>query len=78
MKDRKDDIIIATAILTLSAGISMSFLSFSLSDNHTIASSVLWFFGQCLLYTASALGIYGYVRYKGEQLNNLIKNNQHQ
>lgn len=67
-KATKDDIIILTAIVTLVSGIVMSFLSFALSELHEISSSVLWYFAQCLMYCASALGLYGYVRAKTTEI----------
>lgn len=73
-KDGKECIIIASACITLCSGIAMSFLSFFLSLDHSIHSSVLWYFAQTLMYTASAFGIYGYVRAQSDKLNNLINN----
>lgn len=74
-KDVKDTIILWTACVTLASGIVMSFLSFALSELHEISTTVLWYFAQCLMYTASALGIYGYVHSKAQEINNeLLKN----
>lgn len=63
-KDRKDNIMICTAVLTLMSGIIMSFLSFFLSEIHKIDDSVLWYFAQTLMYAASAFGIYSYIHAK--------------
>lgn len=73
-KDIKDNIIIATACVTLISGIVLSFLSFFLSEIHEISSSVLWYFAQCLMYAASAFGIYGYVHAKANELQKIVKN----
>lgn len=73
-KDIKDTIILITACVTLASGITMSFLSFFLSEIHEISSTVLWYFAQCLMYTASALGIYGYVHSKTLQITKEIAN----
>lgn len=74
MRDTKDNIIIATAVVTLVSGIVLSFLSFFLSEMHEISSSVLWYFAQCLMYSASAFGIYGYVHAKVTELQKIVKN----
>lgn len=63
-KDRKDIVMIITAVVTLVSGIVMSFLSFALSEIHQIDSSVLWYFAQTLMYAASAFGLYSYVHAK--------------
>lgn len=73
-KDRKETIIIASACITLLSGIVMSFLSFFLSLDHSIHTSVLWYFAQTLMYTASAFGIYGYVKAQSDKINNLLHN----
>lgn len=70
---KKDNIIIATACVTLVSGIVMSFLSFALDEMHEIATSVLWYFAQSLMYTASALGIYGYVHAKSNEITQQLK-----
>lgn len=68
-KDRKDSIMIATAVLCLVSGITMSFLSFFLSEVHHIDNSVLWYFAQTLMYAASAFGLYSYVHAKFDSFN---------
>lgn len=75
-KDRKDNIMIATAVLCLVSGIIMSFLSFGLSDVHKIDSSVLWYFAQTLMYAASAFGLYSYVHAKFHDIKLTIDGNQ--
>lgn len=67
-KDEKDVIMIISALVTLASGIIMSFLSFFLSEAHEIDSSVLWYFGQTLIYAGSAFGIAAYVKTKIDQL----------
>lgn len=64
MKDRKDDIMIATACVMLASGIVMSFLSFFISATHIVHDSVLWYFAQTIVYASSVFGIGSYVHYK--------------
>lgn len=71
-KDIKDVLMIVSALVTLASGITMAFLSFFLSDPHNIHDSVLWYFAQCLIYTASAFGIVAYVRAKVDGINAMI------
>lgn len=73
MRDTKDNIIIATAVVTLVSGIVLSYISFYLAAEHEISSSVLWYFAQCLMYTASSFGIYGYTKSKIEEVNAKLK-----
>lgn len=59
--DKKDIVLICSAIVTLLSGITLSFLSFFLSVEHIIANSVLWYFAQCLLYCGAAFGLLSYL-----------------
>lgn len=72
--DKKDIAMIASALATLASGIVLSFLSFSLSLEHIIDSSVLWYFAQTLMYAASAFGLYSYAHNQATKLQNLIHN----
>lgn len=72
MKDKKETLMLVSACVTLASGIIMSFLSFFLSLDHIIHSSVLWYFAQTLMYAASSFGIYGYVRSQTSKIQNLI------
>lgn len=67
-KDRKDMMMLISALVTLLSGIAMSFLSFFLSSPHFIHDSVLLYFGQCLVYCGSAFGIVAYVKTKVDEL----------
>lgn len=69
-KDKKDLVMIVTALVTLASGIIMSFLSFILTVNHEIHNSVLWYFAQTLMYAASTFGLYSYVKGKVVELEN--------
>lgn len=69
MKDRKETLMLASALVTLGSGIVLSFLSFFLSATHEIHNSVLWYFAQTLLYAGSAFGIAGYVNLKLKHLD---------
>lgn len=58
-----------SAIILLMSGIALSFLSFFLSVEHVIDSSVLWYFGQTLIYAGSLFGIKSYVDYRMQKKN---------
>lgn len=72
INEKKDLVMILTAILTLVSGIAMSFFSFFLSEEHIIADSVLWYFAQCLVYAGSAFGIAAYVHMKIKDIGSII------
>lgn len=65
---------IASALVTLASGIVLSFLSFFLSIEHEVHTSVLWYFAQTLMYAASAFGLYSYVHTQGEKIKQLMSN----
>ena len=73
-KDMKDNMMIVAALITLASGIVLCFLSFFLSRQHVIHSSVLWYFGQTLLYAASSFGQATYVKAKLNDFTNIIEN----
>lgn len=73
-KDMKDNTMIGAALITLASGIVLCFLSFFLSRQHEINSSVLWYFGQTLLYAASSFGLATYVKAKLNDFTNIIEN----
>lgn len=73
-KDKKETWMIASALVTLASGIVLSFLSFCLSLEHTVHTSVLWYFAQTLMYAASAFGLYSYVHAQSSKLQNILKN----
>ena len=75
-KDMKDNTMIGAALITLASGIVMCFLSFFLDQQHEINSSVLWYFGQTLLYAASSFGLATYVNAKLNDVTNLIENDE--
>lgn len=70
----KDNTMIGAALITLASGIVLCFLSFFLDQQHEIKSSVLWYFGQTLLYAASSFGLATYVKAKLNDFTNLIEN----
>ena len=70
----KDNMMIVAALITLASGIVLCFLSFFLSRQHEINSSVLWYFGQTLLYAASSFGLATYVKAKLNDFTNIIEN----
>ena len=73
-KDMKDNTMIGAALITLASGIVLCFLSFFLDQQHEIKSSVLWYFGQTLLYAASSFGLATYVKAKMNDVTNIIEN----
>ena len=73
-KDKKDNMMIVAALITLASGIVLCFLSFFLDRQHEISSSVLWYFGQTLLYAASSFGLATYVKAKLNDITNIIEN----
>ena len=75
-KDRKDNMMIVAALITLASGIVLCFLSFFLDRQHEIHSSVLWYFGQTLLYAASSFGLATYVKAKLNDFTNIIENDE--
>lgn len=62
--DKKDIVLIITAVVTLASGITLAFLSFFLSLEHEITNSVLWYFAQCLLYCGASFGLLSYLHVK--------------
>ena len=75
-KDMKDNTMIGAAVITLASGIVLCFLSFFLSRQHEINSSVLWYFGQTLLYAASSFGLATYVKTRLTDITNMIENDE--
>lgn len=75
-KDIKDTTMITAALATLASGIVMCFLSFFLDERHEIRSSVLWYFGQTLLYAASSFGLATYVKTRLNDITNMIENDE--
>ena len=72
----KDNTMIVAALVTLASGIVLCFLSFFLYRQHEIHSSVLWYFGQTLLYAASSFGLATYVKAKLNDFTNIIENDE--
>ena len=70
----KDNMMIVAALITLASGIVLCFLSFFVSRQHEIHSSVLWNIGQTMLYAASSFGLATYVKAKLNDVTNLIEN----
>lgn len=64
MEEKKDTWAITTAILMLTTGIVLCFLSFFLTIEHKIDSSILWYVAQTIVYASSIFGFSAYVNYK--------------
>lgn len=71
LKDGKETVMIITAVIALTSGITLSFLSFFLSLEHIIDSSVLWYFAQTLMYCASVFGVSTYIHTKLDKIPTL-------
>ena len=65
----REYVMIWSACVTLLSGIVMSFLAFLSSPNGEISDSVLWYFAQCLMYAASALGVSVYVKFRLDEIS---------
>lgn len=64
VKEHKEGIMICSALVMLASGVTMSFLSFFLSEVYEVSDSVLWYFAQTIVYASSVFGIGSYVNYK--------------
>ena len=60
----KENISVITAVVLLTSGIVLSFLSFFLSVEKEIDDSVLWYFAQTLIYSGSIFGVKEYIDYR--------------
>ena len=60
----KENISVITAVVLLTSGIVLSFLSFFLSVEKEIDDSVLWYFAQTLIYSGSIFCVKEYIDYR--------------
>lgn len=60
----KENISVITAVVLLTSGVVLSFLSFFLSVENQIDDSVLWYFAQTLIYSGSIFGVKEYIDYR--------------
>ena len=63
-QEAKENISVITAVVLLTSGIVLSFLSFFLSVDNEIDDSVLWYFAQTLIYSGSIFGVKEYIDYR--------------
>lgn len=56
----------------LAAGTLLSIAGFCVPPIGEISESVLWFFGQCLLYAGSILGVGAYVNCKLHEMQHRL------
>ena len=63
-QEAKENIGVITAVVLLTSGIVLSFLSFFLSVDNEIDDSVLWYFAQTLIYSGSIFGVKEYIDYR--------------
>lgn len=69
----KDWIQYSSAVAMIGSGIVLAFLSFWLTDDHTITEGVLWYIAQCLTFAGGIFGISLYVKTKvGEVKSEII------
>ena len=68
----KENIQYICALVSFLSGILMCFLSFFL-NKYDINSSVLGYFGECLIFTSAVFGINLYMRTKFGELESSIK-----
>lgn len=66
-KDQKDLVQYGSAVGMLISGIVLTFLSFFLND-YDIADGVLWYVGQCLVYSGSVFGVTVYINTKFQDM----------
>lgn len=60
----KEKVSITMAVVLLVSGVTMCFCAFFMDEKHEINSSVLWYFGQTLIYAASVFGVMSYLDYR--------------
>lgn len=73
---RRDAIITATACVSFLLGHALVWVDFFLSGE-SIHNETLWYFGQSLIYTGSALGISVYIRSKFESIYHQLNVTDH-
>lgn len=67
-QETKDAVQYGSAIAMLAAGVLLSILGFFVPPVGEISDSVLWFFGQCLIYAGSVFGLGIYIENKFSDL----------
>lgn len=70
-KNTKECIQYGTAVLSLSSGVVLSFLSFFL-NKYDISDGVLWYVSQTLMYAGSIFGVSLYIHSKFGEIRNYI------
>lgn len=73
---KKESTLIVSAWLSFLLGHALVWVDFFLSDA-LIHSETLWYFGQSLIYTGSALGISVYIKSKFSDIYHQINYKQH-
>ena len=74
LNNKKDLIAIISACVMLVFAIGLCIAGFIVSPVGQVDNSVLWIFGQCLLYAGSILGIGIYVNGKMTEIKDQINN----
>ena len=62
--DNEHKIQYASAVGLLASGVLLSFIAFFTSPDGEISSSVLWYFGECLIWAGSVFGITSYIDFR--------------
>lgn len=60
----KETVSTVLAVTLVTSGMTLSFLSFFLSNEGVIDGSVLWYFAQTLLYAGSVFGLKDYIDFR--------------
>ena len=60
----KETVSTVMAVTLVASGVTLSFLSFFLSNEGVIDGSVLWYFAQTLLYAGSVFGLKDYIDFR--------------
>ena len=60
----RENVSLLSALVSLLSGITLCFLSFFLSPEHSIDNSVLFYLGEMLVYAGSILGLKSYIDFK--------------
>ena len=60
----KETVSTVMAVTLVASGVTLSFLSFFLSNEGIVDGSVLWYFAQTLLYAGSVFGLKDYIDFR--------------
>ena len=58
-----------SAMFLLLTGVVLSFIAFFTSPTGEISNSVLWYFGECLIWAGSVFGLTSYIDFRLKKLS---------